>query len=138
MPNLLRRLLSFSGIIWMASIGFALYMTLSPLVENVWTAKHWKVTPCRMDSKGYEYAIEGRRYHTDRKDFWQRRVSRDRGMEGTVLNPDAQCYVNPQDPFDAVLDVNANNLLDHWDRLMVSGFVLVVAFGLTHWKPKRK
>ena len=137
MPKLLRRVLTFSGIVWTATIVIILYLTVGPLIKNLWASYNWEKIPCRTGQVGYTYAYKESRYHGTRESFWDLKGDlNDKLVSDVPQASNNECYVNPSAPYQSVLRVDAHKNLGHsMDRLIVSALILGVAIGVTRWKP---
>lgn len=145
----LRWLLGFRGLVWSASIALALYLLLGPLVQNYWAGGHWIKVPCYVSKdfgeNGYYYYAfppgeHAQYYRAIRRDFWSPRGYVDSTLRTTFPDSEGRtCYVNPNNPKDPVLYLDADSHLDRgWKCLMIAVLVLVVALGVTIWSPGSK
>jgi hypothetical protein len=148
----LRRLLRFRGLVWTASIAFALYMIFGPLFQNYWARHHWQQIPCYQDKDfaktGYYYYALPRTtgpvqyVRATRTDFWARPgYVENSPRTDTDFREAVQktCYLNPRNPKDPVLNLDTDDYLWHaWDRMTIAALVLAVAVGITWWKPRGK
>ncbi len=127
---------SFNGALWLLAGVIVTWLLVWPLVMSAWAKGHWKETPCHVDAQGrFGYQVGETHYHSGRRDFWV--------MSGPAEVVDERiasytnngtCWVNPSDPKDAVLYVDA---ISNWSsgagRAGAAG-VLVGAVGfMTVW-----
>src|ERR1051325_5675722 len=124
------------------------FLTLHPLQRMV-SARHWKETECTIISsrvrrhsgnKGptyavdilYAYQVAGREFRSNRYKFLGGSSSGRRGKAAIVqrfrAGTKAICFVNPEDPFEAVL--NRGFTPDMWFGLIPGVFFLIGTAGL--------
>lgn len=153
-------LVAFFSVFLLAGLAFAVPMFLLPMARVV-AATRWTPVPCRIEraevethdgddgdtysvAVRYAYEVDGKPYQGDRYRFFTGSTSGRAGKERVVsaLAPGsvAECWVNPADPTDAVLDRGLG-----WEALLVlvpGVFVLVggggVFFGLRQWRRERR
>jgi hypothetical protein len=137
-------------------LGFTYLMFVQPVL-NVWAARSWKETTCRVLSSavgthsgkhGYTYSVDivyryriGRQWYTERRyDF---RVGSSSGYDGKEAvveqyppGKHVTCYYNPADPADAVL--NRDLPADLFFGLIPMVFTLVGALGVVYSIKQRK
>jgi hypothetical protein len=148
----------FFGVFFAAGCGMLYYFAVLTL-WGVYSASSWQPTPCEIvssqlkESQGddsttyrieikYKYKVAGREYQSDRYKFFG--ISSNTGVESkrqaVRKHPPGKkttCFVNPQDPNDAVIERGLT-----WDMLwglfgvpffIIGAGGLAVTFGLVKW-----
>jgi hypothetical protein len=125
------RRLSFLQVIWFAAALMMVYVVLGPILEGLWARYAWDRVPCAIirDGTTFLFVHDNVRYYSTRLDFWNRdRTETVAAAVDTDLPKfDQTCYVKPNDPRYAVLDVNAYNHLDHGFHGVTTAAVLGAA-----------
>ncbi len=154
-------LVGFFLIFLLFGLGVLVPFFLLPLYQG-WSASHWRELPCHVEyidvrshsgDDGstysvdilYSYEVEGRRYKSSRYSFFEGSDSgysdKKEFVDAHPAGSDTTCFVNPEDPLDAVVTRGDAGL--GWFALVPGVFVLVGAVG-TIWalgavrKKKRK
>lgn len=153
-------ILVFFGVFFLFGIGFFIPFFLQPALRVV-EARSWEPVPCRILTSDvrthagddgatysievtYRYRYDGREYVSDRYQFMGGSSSGyDRKARLVAEIPEgsrATCWVDPDDPFEAVLDRGWG--VDFLFGLIPLVFVAVgaggLAFGLHHFRSSRK
>jgi hypothetical protein len=98
---------------WLACVLVVAYLLGWPLVMNEWARRRWDEVPCRVTSAGYNYMKDGSKYMASRRDFWVLKYVNDKARQQNDVDPNDHCWVNPSDPHDAVLRLDA---WTHWEN----------------------
>ena len=137
------KLFSFNGFLWACAVVIALWLLVVPPIMNEWARRTWKEIPCHVNEPqggmtSLYYEVEGQFYRSTRINFWQAQYISEKRRQVSTLEPNDTCWISPGHAEGAVLRLDA---LTNWsaatDRMMIAGFVLVVAGGLTLFGGKR-
>ena len=136
------------------------WLSVSGPALRINKARHWPSAPCTVLSSEveshsgegasysilitYEYQYNGQRYTSDRYSFFAgSSIGRSGKAKVVAAHPPGRetvCYVNPDDPSDAVL--HRGLTADMWFRLVPLLFVVIgaagVVFGLRSWRRARQ
>jgi len=151
----------FFGLFLLVGLSVLYFLTIRPIFR-VMDARDWSAVQCTIlssrvgkhtGSKGgstysidirYEYVVDGKRYESDRYKFLGGSSSGYDGKKQIVdsLPPGSEviCYVNPQDPSDAVIE--RGYTADMWFGLIPLVFVVIGGGGIfftvrTRYRAKR-
>jgi hypothetical protein len=136
----MRRLWTFSVVVWLVSAIIGLGLLGWPLVMNTWAGSHWTEMPCSSGSilNQYLYVVDGTVYISTHRDFWQMGGRSDRGVSDRIQAPDGRCWVNPHDPEEAVHFLDApRNWSNAGGRVSAIVVLLAAAGGITVFGRKR-
>jgi hypothetical protein len=137
------KFLSFNGFLWTCAAVITLWLLAVPPIMNEWARRTWKEIPCHVntDQSGTTliyYEVDDQMYVSTRVDFWQADFISDKRKPLSNLEHNSTCWISPRHAPGAVLRLD---VLTNWsaakERLMVVGFVLAVAGGLTWFGGKR-
>ena len=132
------RFLRFQTLVWTAVACAIFWLIAWPLIMNAWAAGHWKEVPCALGGEGrYVYQLANISYNSIRRDFWQLGVAHGHNNVIAELVPNATCWVNPRNPDNAVLFLDApQNWSNAKGRMAAAGMLVVVGFFLA--RPPRR
>ncbi len=138
----------FFGLFFVVGVGFLIPFFIWPALRVV-EARSWTETPCEILSSGvrthsgddgstysvqvlFRYEIDGREHISDRYQFLSGSSSgyerKAKAVEKIPPGTQTLCYVNPDDPFDAVLERGFT--VDYLFGLVPLVFVLIGAGGV--------
>jgi hypothetical protein len=128
----MKRWLRFNVLLWCGAVLVVLWLLVWPLIMNAWAGSHWTRTPCRIasDKVRYFYEVDGYTYNTDRADFWSRKTVYGKEKHPLPFAADSVCWVNPRDPEDAVLHLDAPQKWSHGSGRLSAAVVIVVVVAI--------
>jgi hypothetical protein len=143
-----RRSPTFLYLIFLIVGGVAIALVFVRPILNIQRARNWPATPCRVISSRvqshhgkrttysvdilYAYTMENREYRSNQYDFMMQSNGSRSEKEGIVQHyrpgTKVTCYVDPQDPTDAVLEPRFSSSM--WVGLVPGVFFVIGVAGL--------
>jgi hypothetical protein len=136
---------TFTAVIWLVCLAMVCVIFGMPLVQNLWAYEFWTPTPCYVDVGGnYVYDADHVKYKSDRRDFWDGKNYSVRSDSANELTTEEWqdkyngiCWVNPHDPIQAVLRLDAHKQWNKLGKAAGVSLLLVVAAAIFSWLGKR-
>jgi hypothetical protein len=134
--NRMRRLTRFSLFIYLVGFLAISWLLVWPLIMNAWAGWIWQRVPCVSkweERHAFIYRLGDKTYISGHRDFWQLDFTTAILSEDeSAFAPDSTCFVNPSNPIDAVLYLDAhtnfsNSLGRFVAAALVTGAVIFVA-----------
>lgn len=136
-----RGIFSFLAFLWIVTLLIVTFLLGWPLAMNAWASARWHETPCHaIKDDVFYYRVGDVKYMSTRRDFWTvQTVTEKARSETALLEVNDVCWVNPADPLDAVLRLDAYK---RWDRAVsrfgIVTLLLVTAGMLTFFDPVKR
>ena len=139
---MLPKRLSFNTALWILGILVSLVITAGPLLLEQYARLTWKSIPCHVTPERFLFVYHDKNYYGGRRSFWQMKNTKSAlAAQGfSTLPVNDVCYINSDDPPEAVLHLDAyKNLGDGLGNFAGAAMILAVCAAITYSskRPKR-
>lgn len=135
--------MGFKQSVWLFVLLVCAYLLAAPSFMDLWASMRWNRTPCYMSEKDgilqFIFTVGDQQYVSHRRDFWQLTHAPADPAPPNILINNSECWVNPADPHDAVLYLDAHkNWADSLGRVTAAAFLIVCVGAMLHFGLKHK